>query len=231
MSVHRQLGLVHRSVVSGGAVSALQQWTSEVEAWPAGSHVWGHYAEQTASGEAICRTENVSACHAGFRSLVEGDLCELAASVVGADVVAFKDKVNYKQPGGAGFSPHQDLAAYPGAGDVVSFLVAIDECTKESGCLWVATGVDKLLDTDERGVVRAEVVADLDWSPIELAPGDALCIPGVLPHYSEANRSSVRAGCSWPALRQQPSTMDGTSTTRPAAPRWKKRAPVTGSSG
>jgi hypothetical protein len=181
---------VRRSVVSGQAVAELQGWTSEVEAWPAGSHIWGHYAEQTSSGEAICRTENISVCHQGFRSLVEGSLCDLSASFVGADVVAFKDKLNYKQPGGAGFSPHQDLPAYPGAGIVVSFLVAIDECTTESGCVWVADGVDELLPTDERGVVRSDVVASLTWTPVELAPGDAVCIPGLLPHYSEANKSS-----------------------------------------
>ncbi len=183
-------GRVHRSVVGGEAVATLQEWTSVVEAWPAGSHVWGHYAEQTASGEAICRTENVSACHEGFRGLVEGELRDLSVSVVGADVVAFKDKVNYKQPGGAGFSPHQDLPAYPGAGDVVSILLAIDECTTESGCLWVANGVEELLPTDHRGVVRSDVVASLTWSPVELAPGDAVYIPGLLPHYSASNRSS-----------------------------------------
>ena len=51
----------------------------------------------------------MSACHDGFRALVEGDLSELSASVLGTGVADFKDKVNYKQPGGAGFSPHQDL--------------------------------------------------------------------------------------------------------------------------
>src|ERR1700691_1269453 len=76
--------LVHRSGVGGEAVAALRECTSEVEAWPAGSHVWGHYAEQTSSGEAICRTENVSACHEGFRGLVEGELCDLSKSGVGA---------------------------------------------------------------------------------------------------------------------------------------------------
>jgi Phytanoyl-CoA dioxygenase (PhyH) len=186
-----ELSPVRRSVVSGNAVAEIQAWASEIETWPAGSHLWGHYAEQTPTGEAVCRTENVSACHKGFRGLVEGDLCELSASVVGTEVVAFKDKLNYKQPGGAGFSPHQDLPAYPGAGDVVSILVAIDECTLDSGCLWVASDVDELLPTDERGVVRSDVVATLHWSPVELAPGDALVIAGLLPHYSEANKSSA----------------------------------------
>ncbi len=181
---------VQRCVVSGSAVRDLQDWTSDVEAWPAGSHIWGHYAEQTATGEAICRTENVSACHDGFRALVEGDLLELSASVLGVGVVDFKDKVNYKQPGGAGFSPHQDLPAYPGVGTVISILVAIDECTTESGCLWIADGVDEVLPTDSRGVVTTEAASSLKWVPVELAPGDALCILGLAPHYSETNKSS-----------------------------------------
>ena len=159
---------VHRGVVSGSGVAELQEWTSVVESWPAGSHAWGHYAELTPTGEAICRTENVSACHGGFRGLVDGPLGELSSSVLGVEVVAFKDKLNYKQPGGAGFSPHQDLAAYPGATEVISILVAVDECSLESGCLWAANDVDELLPTDDRGVVRSDLVASLDWSPVEL---------------------------------------------------------------
>jgi len=72
----------------------------------------------------------------------------------------------------------------------MSVLLAIDECNMESGCLWIAEGVDSLLPTDSRGVVTAEVVASLDWIPVELAPGDALMIAGALPHYSEMNRSA-----------------------------------------
>ena len=89
-------------------------------------------------GPRICRTENVSACHAGIASLVAGALPDCAADALGEPVVAFKDKLNYKQPGGAGFSPHQELVAYPGVERVVSILVAIDDCRVESGCLWLA---------------------------------------------------------------------------------------------
>jgi ectoine hydroxylase-related dioxygenase (phytanoyl-CoA dioxygenase family) len=170
-------------------VTSLQDWAADIQSWPAGSHVWGHYAEQTAGGSAICRTENVSACHDGVRSLVDGRLCTLATERLGEPATAFKDKINYKQPGGAGFTPHQDARAYPGVGRVLSLLVAIDECTTESGCLWIAPEVDHVLATDDRGVVTAEVVKGLSWSPLELAAGDVVCLTGVAPHYSDLNRS------------------------------------------
>ena len=50
------------SALTAAELASLVDATAAVEAWPAGSHVWGHYAEQTDRGPAICRTENVSAC-------------------------------------------------------------------------------------------------------------------------------------------------------------------------
>ena len=117
-----------------------------------------------------------------------GSLRDCAADALGEPVTAFKDKLNYKQPGGAGFSIHQDKVAYPGVGRVMSILVAIDDCSVESGCLWIAGGVDAVLPVDERGVVRADAAEQLDWSVAELAAGDAVCIDGLAPHYSETNR-------------------------------------------
>jgi hypothetical protein len=179
------------AALDGDQLAVLAAATAAIERWPAGSHVWGHYAEQTAHGPAICRTENVSACRPDVRTLVDGPLREVAGARLGADAVAFKDKINYKQPGGAGFLPHQDRHAYPGAPDVVSLLVAVDACTETSGCLWVAAGVDHLLPTDDRGVVESHVTDALDWEMVELAPGDALVIDGWLPHWSDANATDT----------------------------------------
>jgi ectoine hydroxylase-related dioxygenase (phytanoyl-CoA dioxygenase family) len=74
---------------------------------------------------------------------------------------------------------------------VVSVLLAIDECSEDSGCLWLAPPAVGILPVDERGVVRADVCAQLEWAPAELAPGDAVCIDGYAAHYSEANRSNA----------------------------------------
>ncbi len=183
--------ILRRSVVHGDAFVELQASTRAIAAWPVGSHVWGHYAEMTARGPALCRTENVSVCAPAVDDLVRGPLAVIAAERLGEPAVAFKDKINYKQPGGAGFRPHQDAVAYPGVGRVVSLLLALDDCTLDSGCLWLAGGVDEVLPVDDRGVVRDDVCAALDWSPAELAAGDAVCIDGFAPHYSDDNNTDA----------------------------------------
>ena len=183
--------VVRPGLLDAARTAALREWALAIEAWPSGSHVWGHYAEQTPLGPRICRTENVSACHAGVAELVNGPLRDCATAALGEAAVPFKDKLNYKQPGGAGYRTHQDKVAYPGVDRVVSVLVAIDDCRVESGCLWMADGVHEVLPADDRGVVRADVASTLDWFPAELAAGDGLCIDGLAPHYSEANATDA----------------------------------------
>ena len=192
VSARNDHGVLVPGVLDADGARAIARWARDIESWPAGSHIWGQYAEQTRRGPAICRTENVSACHSGVAALVAGPLRELASRRLGEDAVAFKDKVNFKQPGGAGFRPHQDAVAYPGASRVVSLLVAIDECTRESGCIWIASGVDGELPVDDRGVVRADVCDTLTWEAAELAPGDAVYIDGFAPHYSDENHTDAQ---------------------------------------
>jgi 2-aminoethylphosphonate dioxygenase len=182
-------GPVRCGVLDPATVALLAGWVSEIEDWPAGSHIWAHYAERAQAGDVICRTENVSACHRGVAALVDGALARVAADRLGRPVEAFKDKLNYKHAGGAGFGAHQDVRAYPGAQTIVSVLVAVDACTVQSGCLWMASGVDRLLPTDHRGVVTPAACAALVWGAVELAPGDAVCIDGLVPHRSDANRT------------------------------------------
>src|SRR5271154_2087947 len=106
--------VVHPGLLDRAGVEALRPRADEVEAGPSGSPVWGHYAEHTPRGPRICRTENVSACHDGIAALVDGPLHACAQAAIDEPAVAFKDKLNYKQAGGAGYSTHQDQLAYPG---------------------------------------------------------------------------------------------------------------------
>ena len=177
---------VRRRVLGAADLAALQARARAIEAWPAGSHVWGHYAEETPNGPAICRTENVSACEPGIAALVDGELAAVASAALGAPVVAFKDKLNYKQPGGAGFSPHQDRLAYPGVDRVMSILLAIDDCSLTAGCLWLATGVVLLVLSAWRGGLNtvAGWVGVTGYPPAVLFAVATLFILLVLLHYS-----------------------------------------------
>ena len=58
----------------------------------------------------------------------------------------FKDKVNYKLPGGNGFRAHLDAPAYNHMGNIVhtNIMVTIDAQTAENGCLEVVPGSHKM---------------------------------------------------------------------------------------
>src|SRR5205814_464596 len=61
----------------------------------------------------LARIENFVPYHAGLAALVTGPrLVGLLAELCGEPVLLFKDKINFKLPGGAGFAPHQDAPAY-----------------------------------------------------------------------------------------------------------------------
>ena len=135
----------------------------------------------------------MSACHAGLAGARRRARWRTwPRSALGASGRRFKDKINYKQPGGAGFSPHQDLLAYPGAAaGRVDPRRRRRVHRRRRGACGSPTGVDELLDTTTGAWSSPTVVSSLTWSPAELAPGDAVCIGGLTPHYSEANRSSA----------------------------------------
>ncbi len=58
----------------------------------------------------ICRIEKISPFHKGFAEL--GKALKMPMSqIMGKEVATFKEKVNFKMPGGDGFTPHQDQQA------------------------------------------------------------------------------------------------------------------------
>jgi ectoine hydroxylase-related dioxygenase (phytanoyl-CoA dioxygenase family) len=105
--------------------------------------------------------------------------------------VLYKEKINYKLAGGAGYAPHQDAPAYPFVDQHVSCMVAIDDSTLDNGCLEVAAGMHAaVLPTDETGCIRDDVAATLRWAPVELRAGQTLWFHSRTPHRSGPNRSS-----------------------------------------
>ena len=64
----------------------------------------------------------------------------MLAALFDEPTVLFKEKINYKHPGGGGFAPHQDATAYRFVDHHISCMVPLDPATPASGCLYVAPG-------------------------------------------------------------------------------------------
>jgi ectoine hydroxylase-related dioxygenase (phytanoyl-CoA dioxygenase family) len=112
------------------------------------------------------------------------------AGMLGDEPILFKDKVNFKLPGGAGFTPHQDIQ--PGwdryAPYYISVLIAVDANTIENGCLELAAGAHTrgLIGRHWEPLEGAELDG-LDFVAYPMAPGDAAFFDCFAPHQSKPN--------------------------------------------
>jgi hypothetical protein len=183
-------GWVVVDAVPPAAKAQLAAWVDEVAALPDSSGVW-HHRELTDSGPQLCRSEHLLEVHPGIREFLgAGALVDVAGALLGEPAVLYKEKINYKLPGGAGYSPHQDAPAYPMIETHVSAMVAVDDADAENGGLEVVSGrFDRVLPTDARGCIAPEVVATLEWEPIAVRAGESVWFHSRTPHRSRANSS------------------------------------------
>jgi hypothetical protein len=181
-------------------VAELRAWIDEIAAWPSPGDGWLHHYEMTEHGARLCRSENLIPFHPGLRAmLTAGALPAMASTLLAEPARLYKEKVNYKLVGGAGYAPHQDAPAYPFVAAHVSCMVAIDDATIENGCLEVASAHHhELLPMDDAGCIRAEVVATLDWRAVELRAGQTLWFHSRTPHRSGPNRSGADRRALYP---------------------------------
>lgn len=192
LAIHfAELGWVLTAEVAPAEARTLATWVDEIASWPDADGDWLHHRELTDDGPKLCRTENFVPHHAGMRSLLTERLVATASTLLGEPAVLYKEKINYKLRGGAGFSPHQDAPAYPFIDRHVSCMVAIDDATVENGCLEVVDSTHhELLPTDERGCIEHSFVNRMKWHPVELGAGQTLWFHSRTPHRSGANHSN-----------------------------------------
>lgn len=189
--------VVLRGFFRADDMAKIVAWTNELERLPEapGRH-WVYREDSlTSPGQRIIqRIENFYPHHAAFAAFLDGPLRGLADQLFGEPAVLFKDKINFKKPGGDGFKPHQDQQAGWGAyADLfITAMVSIDTSTPENGCLEFAPGHHK------RGLIGAE------WKPLTPAdmtgmtfmayptePGDIVLFDSYAPHQSGPNRTAT----------------------------------------
>jgi hypothetical protein len=181
-------------------VAAVVAWVEEVAAWPDGGGEWLHHRELTDHGPQLCRTENFVPFHEGLRALLTtGTMLATASALLGQPAVLYKEKINYKLPGGAGYSPHQDAPAYRFVDIHVSCMVAVDDALVGNGCLEVVSGRHhELLPTDDTGCIRPDVAAAMDWAAVEVRAGETLWFHSRTPHRSGPNLGATPRRALYP---------------------------------
>lgn len=190
---------VVRGMYAAGEIAEIGRWTDALVAAPevAGRH-WV-YREASVTDPAVRvlqRIENFCPFHEGFDAfLSRGRLIGCIEGLLDGKAVMFKDKINFKMPGGQGFKPHQDQQAGWGtyAPFFVTAMVTIDPTTEENGCLEMAPGRHRegLIGDEWRPLDAAQ------WSamhPVKMptAPGDVVFFDSFAPHASAPNLTAER---------------------------------------
>ena len=179
------------------AVAALAHWTDELVAMPEtrGQHMV-YYEDHVDGGEerVLSRIENFCPYHQGFDRLLRGPtVLGVVESLLGEQALLFKEKINFKLPGGGGFEAHQDVqAGWDDYADLhLTMLIGIDRATLENGCLEIAAGRHREGPLGERWKPLADG-ATMDYRAIPTEPGDVLFFDSFVPHRSGPNRTSVQ---------------------------------------
>jgi 2-aminoethylphosphonate dioxygenase len=189
--------LVVPNMLDAAATRRLSAWTDELQRAPEvpGRHmVYGETSLADGKTRLVQRIENFCPFHAEFDHLLTaGPLLDAVSRLFGEPAVMFKEKINFKLPGGDGFKPHQDQQAgwSRWASLFITALIAIDDASEANGCLEIAFGQHR------RGLLGPE------WRPLEAgdmkgfklerlptAPGDVVFFDSYVPHGSQPNLSA-----------------------------------------
>ena len=192
---HRDGFLMVRGMYSGDEVAEISRWTDEVSGSPeVPGRDWKYFEQSGNDGSRIlCRIENFVPFHEGFSALItRRRMHQAVCELFGEEAVLFKDKINFKLPGGDGFKAHQDVQAgwddY--AGLHITAMIAIDETNEQNGSLEMVAGMHRegvlgsmwapLTDEDTRHAA---------YVPVHCRPGDAVFFDSYAPHRSSPNRT------------------------------------------
>lgn len=187
--------LVLPDVFTGAALDALRAWTADLEARPEAPGKWMKYFEAGASaGRQLCRVEDFLPYHGGFAELLAGPgILRWLGQLLGEPAVLFKEKINFKLPGGSGFTAHQDAPAFTTFGQTfhVTMLIAIDPSDRSNGGLEFSDPVPLYETLPQRadGSIAPDVEAQLPWYPLDLTAGSVAFFDSYIPHRSDVNGS------------------------------------------
>ena len=186
--------LVLPDLLTSAEKKAIPKYLHEIQNWDESQDQWLTYYEIINGKRILSRIENFYLFHKEMRKLVEGKLGQAAADCLGEPACTFKDKINFKFPGGFGYDAHQDGPAWEmfQQGFHISALIPADAMTIDNGCIWVSPGKwqeGDALKMNDVGDIDVKVAASLCWMPIVCDIGTVIMFNSLMPHKSDTNHS------------------------------------------
>jgi hypothetical protein len=172
----------------------LVRWTDEVSGLPEapGRHMVYYEASLLdPDAKVVQRIEDFCPYHGGFDAeMRSGRVARAVEQLLGEPAALFKEKINFKMPGGAGFEPHQDQQAGWSvfAPMFVTALDCIDPATIANGCLEMADAprIGGMIG-QEWAPLTPEEMSGFALKPLPAEPGDVVFFDSYAPHASKPN--------------------------------------------
>ena len=104
--------LILRNVFDRSEQKLLTNFADKIYSLPEVKNSYMKYYENTSNGRVLSRVENFYKTDLEFEKFINLKINHLVNEIYGEPMEIFKDKINWKQPGGGAFKPHQDYGAW-----------------------------------------------------------------------------------------------------------------------
>jgi 2-aminoethylphosphonate dioxygenase len=188
--------LILRGLYHTAEIELMRSWIEQLEkAAPAPGKQMVYFEDSLTlpKRRILSRIEKFADIDQTFSTVVQAPkLLSIVNALQGGPSVLFKEKINFKMPGGVGFEPHQDIQ--PGWDDYapyfLSVTIAVDDNTLENGCLELAAGQHKRGQIGERmKPLTPEQLLGIEFLPYPMQAGDVAFFDCFVPHQSAPNRT------------------------------------------
>ena len=147
-------------------------------------YIWKFYEPDKTT---VNRIEYFVNYHDGLRQIANSKkILDVVNELMGEESILFKDKINYKYPGGEGFQPHQDITAGWGnyTNKHVSFALPLCDTNDDNGGIYFGDIVTEQLTPN-----FTDLTLDLNYELSPTSLGDAIFFDSYVPHASYENKT------------------------------------------
>lgn len=192
-----KIGYVHfRDFFTPIEVKTIQKCVFHIYNLPDIPYKWMKYYEFENNNQ-LSRIENFyNYTLPEFSNIIENKVQPVVEDIAQNKQYLFKDKLNWKLPGGGAFQPHQDHLAWKEFTPLtyLTAMLFIDNMTVENGCLEVSKGMKRDVieyNLNEDGSLPTSITDNLIWKPIIGTRKDLLIFDSYIPHRSGPNNSNI----------------------------------------